>query len=142
MSCFVLNSSHSFHQEMQYYNYNNLFNCPSVLPKIKQNQEGILSAVITQCIGNARLNTGHSHVADSILMFGFHQHSNLNVPQSLHCDLQTRTTDSEEPAVIISVLTLYKNSHVFLHLQFYHLKHIISTFSSYSLHVFGRYEQA
>lgn len=43
--------------------------------------------IVTQRIGNARLDTRHPHMADPVLMFGFYKHSKLYVPQGLHCDL-------------------------------------------------------
>lgn len=47
----------------------------------------MLKIVVTQRIGNARLDTRHPHMADPVLMFGFYKHSKLYVPQGLHCDL-------------------------------------------------------
>lgn len=47
-----------------------------------------MKPAVTQRVGDACLHTGHSHVADSVLVFGFYEHSKFNVPQGLNSDLQ------------------------------------------------------
>lgn len=59
----------------------------------RKTNEWILRTVVTQCVGDARLDARHPHVADPVLMFGFHQHSDFYVPQSLHSNLQPITTE-------------------------------------------------
>ena len=50
-------------------------------------QGGNGTAGVTQGVGDARLDAGHAHVADAVLVLGFHQHGDLDVPQRLHGDL-------------------------------------------------------
>lgn len=47
----------------------------------------MLKIVVTQRIGNARLDTRHPHMADPVLVLGFYKHSKFYVPQGLHCNL-------------------------------------------------------
>ena len=54
---------------------------------------GVLTSSLdhrTQCVPQARLHTGCVHMADAALVLWLHKHSQLHVPQGLHCHLQDR----------------------------------------------------
>lgn len=40
----------------------------------------MIKIVVTQRIGNARLDTRHPHMADAVLVFRFYKHSKFYVP--------------------------------------------------------------
>lgn len=56
----------------------------------------------TQRVGDARLHTGHPHVADPVLVFGFDEHSKFNVPQGLNSDLQQEEAEGDAHFVNLS----------------------------------------